>query len=44
VHLAGGRLRVLRMDGRRVDRLRYQSDSERGDGTGSGSGSAEPAT
>jgi CBS domain containing-hemolysin-like protein len=30
VSVDGGRLRVLRMDGRRVDRLRYQPD--RGDG------------
>jgi CBS domain containing-hemolysin-like protein len=28
VHLAGGRMRVLRMDGRRVDRLRYEADGE----------------
>ena len=32
VAVDGGRLRVLRMDGRRVDRLRYQPDAEAGDG------------
>jgi CBS domain containing-hemolysin-like protein len=32
VTVDGGRLRVLRMDGRRVDRLRYQPDSDNGDG------------